>query len=382
MIVEGLSPRSPSFMNGARRGPHGVAGSAVRVVHGAVPGRVRLSVPGLKHTPERARRVEVLAADWPGVRGARASATTGSLLLEFDPATTTMPALVARAQSEIDRWAEVNEGSHSGRRDFRLGASDNNGTSLAGGSRPSRRITEAGSPEAISLAGSRDASESVPPPRPKERTVEAVAGAAALIAAGAALLAVRSHGHKLALDQLPLALAEEIHNPPLTAFMRAASGLVEPSVIWPVTFAATLLGVGRQRPGDVPWLAPAAVLGGGAVVTILKTLLRRGRPTAFEHLAPTRGYSLPSGHAFLAVCLYGLLAHHGFRWLRARRPEARRAAAVLLVVAASAVVLVGVSRIYLGVHYPTDVIAGYALALLWLFFLAAINDRPRPALAA
>jgi undecaprenyl-diphosphatase len=211
---------------------------------------------------------------------------------------------------------------------------------------------------------------------------EAAVGAAALIAAGTALLAVRTHGHNLALDQVPLALAEEIHSPPLTAFMRGASGLVEPSVIWPVTVAATLLGVGRQRPGEIPWMAPTAVLGGGAVVTVLKALLRRGRPTAFKHLAPTRGSSLPSGHAFLAVCLYGLLAHHAFHWLRARRPEDRRAAAVLLVAAGSAVVLVGVSRVYLGVHYPTDVIAGYALALLWLFFLAAINDRPRPAPAA
>jgi undecaprenyl-diphosphatase len=207
-------------------------------------------------------------------------------------------------------------------------------------------------------------------------------GCLALVAAGVALAAVRLHGHNLALDQATLTLAEEIHSPALTGLMRGASRLVEPPVLWAVTAAATLLGVGRRRPGDLPWLAPTAVLGGGAVVSVLKLALRRGRPTAFEHLTAARGYSLPSGHAFLAVCLYGLLAHHGLRWLRARRPEDRRAAAVLLVAAATAVIMVGASRVYLGVHYPTDVIAGYALALLWLFFLAAIHDRPRPALAA
>jgi undecaprenyl-diphosphatase len=208
--------------------------------------------------------------------------------------------------------------------------------------------------------------------------MEAALGAAALIGAGALLLAVRTHGHWLAIDQAPLALAQEIHSPALTAFMRGASWLVEPAVIWPVTLGATLLGVGRQAPGDLPWLAPVAVGGGAILISVLKVFLRRARPAAFEHLVPARGYSLPSGHAFLAASLYGLLAHHGLRWLRARRPDDRYAATALLVVSTAAVLLVGISRVYLGVHYPTDVMAGYALALLWLFFLAAINGRPRP----
>jgi membrane-associated phospholipid phosphatase len=210
------------------------------------------------------------------------------------------------------------------------------------------------------------------------RALEAAVGGAALLGAAALLLAIRTHGHNLAIDQVPLELAAEIHSPILTQLMRSASRLVEPAVFGPVTLAATVMGVGRRAPGDLPWLAPAAVAGGGVVITALKVLLRRTRPVAFEHLAPVSGYSLPSGHAFLAICLYGLLAHHGLRWLRARRPDDRRAAALLLVMASGAVLLVGISRVYLGVHYPTDVIAGYALGLLWLLLLAWLRGSPAP----
>lgn len=218
-----------------------------------------------------------------------------------------------------------------------------------------------------------------PPPAPRTRVLEVALGAAALIGAGALLLAVGAHGHELAIDQALLARAEAIHSPALTVFMRGASRLVEPAALWPATLGAILIGVGRQQPGDFPWLAPVAVGGGVTLISILKPLLRRARPAAFEPLTPTSGYSLPSGHAFLAATLYGLLAHHGLCWLRARRPDDRATATALLIASIAAILLVGISRVYLGVHYPTDVIAGYALALLWLFFLAAINDRPRAA---
>lgn len=339
---------------------HGVVmdSARVQVLHAAVPGRLRLFLPPLKRAPELAGRVEAAAASWNGVRRAAASAVTGSLLIEYDPAATGLQSLAAAAQAEVDRNGSPVETDRldtaRSSRPGRVRAADPRSTA--------RRSTEAPVPAS---------------PRRRVRAAEAALGGIALAAAGAALAAVRTHGHNLALDQVPLAVAEEFHHPVLTGLMRGASKLVEAPVLMPVTVGAALLGVGRRAPGDLPWLAPAAVFGGGTIVTVLKTILRRARPVAFEHLVPARGYSLPSGHAFLAVCLYGLLAHHGFRWLRARRPEDRWAAAVLMVAAATAVLLVGASRVYLGVHYPSDVIAGYALALLWLFFLAAINDRPR-----
>jgi undecaprenyl-diphosphatase len=214
----------------------------------------------------------------------------------------------------------------------------------------------------------------------RTRRLETALGAAALAGAGALLVTVAAHGHNLAVDQVPLELATRIHTPALTAFMRGASGLAEPLVVTTMVVAATMSGVGRQAPGDLSWLPAAAVGGGGTLIMLLKMLLRRVRPTTFRHLAPVRGYSLPSGHAFMAMCLYGMLAHHGLRWLRARRPNDRKAAVFLLISAAVAVLLVGISRVYLGVHYPTDVLAGYVLALLWLWLLAGLRQS-RPLIA-
>jgi len=77
----------------------------VQVLHAAVPGRVRLSVPQLKRAPDLARRFEALATSWSGVRRAGANAVTGSLLLEYEPAATTVEALAAAAQVEAERFA-------------------------------------------------------------------------------------------------------------------------------------------------------------------------------------------------------------------------------------------------------------------------------------
>lgn len=121
------------------------------------------------------------------------------------------------------------------------------------------------------------------------------------------------------------------------------------------------------------WLALATV---GAVVldVVLKYSFHRQRPTAFFGDAP-HSYSFPSGHALVSFCFYAVLA--GLIADRVRplwlRILAGGTAAVL-------VIAIGISRIYLGVHYPSDVIAGYLAAAMWvgtILTLDRIRERRR-----
>jgi undecaprenyl-diphosphatase len=107
---------------------------------------------------------------------------------------------------------------------------------------------------------------------------------------------------------------------------------------------------------------------GGSIVltTVLKGVFQRTRPELFDSGYDASFYSFPSGHATVAVGFYGMLTVI----LAHRLHGAARWAVVgcgLLVV-----LLIGFSRLYLGVHYPTDVLAGYLSALLWLVCVGGV----------
>lgn len=102
------------------------------------------------------------------------------------------------------------------------------------------------------------------------------------------------------------------------------------------------------------------VLSATAVSTALKILVGRERPGIVEHSALTFTASFPSGHAFLSAVT--LLSIAGFIGLASKRGDITR---LCIGLAWTMIVLIGVSRVYLGVHWPTDVIAGWCLGIAW-----------------
>ncbi len=112
----------------------------------------------------------------------------------------------------------------------------------------------------------------------------------------------------------------------------------------------------------------AGVLGAGLLSALLKLIFARERPAYLAHLVAEGGYSFPSGHgtassALAIACLF-LLWNTRWRW-------------IALGVGSAYALAVGASRVYLGVHYPSDVVAGWCVSCLWVGIVAYwIFTRP------
>lgn len=147
-------------------------------------------------------------------------------------------------------------------------------------------------------------------------------------------------------------------SPGMTRVMNAISLLGYNVLIVELMIALAVFAKLRWRRAAL-WLTVA--MAGSLVLDLaLKHIYHRIRPTAYFGVAP-HSYSFPSGHALCSFCFYGVLAG----LLSARtKPLAWRL--VIWFSAAALVIAIGLSRIYLGVHYPSDVAAGYLAATVWV----------------
>ena len=194
----------------------------------------------------------------------------------------------------------------------------------------------------------------------------AVLIAAAGVAGFVALMIVATAGEPHAFDTRIL-LALRVDGRPdqplgphwLELAMRDISSFASTTVLLLVMAAAVayLLAV-RQR---ATALFVLFVLGGGQILTsLLKLAVDRPRPELVSHLVEVLTLSFPSGHAMGAALTYGTLGV-----LAAGIAPTRAAKVCLLGLAVAVTLLVGVSRVYLGVHWPSDVMAGWCAGFAW-----------------
>jgi membrane-associated phospholipid phosphatase len=211
--------------------------------------------------------------------------------------------------------------------------------------------------------------------RPQQmRTRFFLSGGLALIFSLLALLVYQDNGRAFSLDVALSSVVQSIPGSSFEAFMEfislpGASLYLSVGLVLGASLGLSLLG--HRREAAVLFLCTA---GSEALNVALKIVLQRPRPTPdlVTVFTPAPGYSFPSGHVLFYVSFFGCLF---FLVLRVLRPGWVRA--VLCLVCGGMVGLVGLSRVYLGAHWPSDVLAGYLIAGAWLLLVLSLY-APRP----
>jgi len=205
------------------------------------------------------------------------------------------------------------------------------------------------------------------------RRLAGVAACLALALAVVALGLVVSAGATAAADEAMAAWLHGLRAPWLDQVMMTASALGDGSQRTAATIVVTAYLLARRR-----WrwaLALVLVMAGASVVTpALKDLFQIARPTALY--AGADAFSFPSGHASSATAFYLLLG-----WM-ASRPLAPRRRPLVWLVAGAIILLTAVSRIYVGAHWPSDVVGGVALGAALAGLTVAFAAGARQSLPA
>jgi undecaprenyl-diphosphatase len=165
-------------------------------------------------------------------------------------------------------------------------------------------------------------------------------------------------GDTMRFDQAIRSWVHRLSSTDMTWAMRMISMLGFEVLICEVVIAFIVFAKLRWKRAAL-WLA-VAMVGSVLLDAALKFAYHRVRPEAFFG-SPAKYYSFPSGHALSSLCFYGVMA--GLLSARAKSAWLR---VVIWVIAATLVMAIGISRIYLGVHYPSDVLAGYLAATVWV----------------
>lgn len=188
---------------------------------------------------------------------------------------------------------------------------------------------------------------------------------------GSAVEAVTGGGDRIRLDGPVSRVIVEHRADGLTTMFRAVTILGDRPILVPLVLVVGLtLGFRRRSWAPLAFLV-AVQLGSIILYNAVKALVARPRPSIGPVVASATGYGFPSAHATQAAAVWGALAVLALRSLADR--WARRA---VTVAATALVVLIGVSRLYLGVHWATDVVSGWALGALWLAGLVTIVKVP------
>ena len=178
-------------------------------------------------------------------------------------------------------------------------------------------------------------------------------------------------GDSIVIDN---ALREFVHSYAaiwLTALMQAMSFLGSTLFLTAATLALIVIFLIRRQHRSAIILT--VVMAGAVVLNyVLKVSFQRPRPLPYFDTPLPASFSFPSGHSLFSACFFGITA-----WLIVSQTRYWSAKAGVWAAAIFIILVVGISRVYLGVHYPTDVAAGFLAALVWVSSVIAADSTKK-----
>jgi membrane-associated phospholipid phosphatase len=290
----------------------------VRTIHSAVKGRARYKVNGLYGSEALKRYLGFRLSKAAGIVQVSANTWTGNVLVIFHPDFS--PNAIALLLQDIvqEYLKEVKKLASE---------AANISTAIVKAEKPAKTLYQV------------------------NNQLIFTSGAISAFSLGAVLL------HKYGLDQSILLAIQKLHTPVLDRIMLSVTALGNPLALILICWGVESYLLYNRRPYATRLgLATASAIG---LNFVLKLLFGRARPALWDHLILVNHHSFPSGHAMISMVIYGFIGY----LLAEQFPQWRKqisAFSIILILA------IGFSRLYLGVHWPTDVLAGYAIGLAWL----------------
>lgn len=164
-------------------------------------------------------------------------------------------------------------------------------------------------------------------------------------------------------------LVEKLRSPTITLLMKNITKLSNTSIIITLAIIFTIICLYVIKNKKLAISISLNLLAVASLNQILKLIFKRERPIGYRLIEMT-GYSFPSGHAMVSMAFYGLLIYIIYRLVKNKYLKVCLISLNIVII-----ILIGISRIYLGVHYLSDVLTGYCISVIYLLILTKILNR-------
>ena len=178
---------------------------------------------------------------------------------------------------------------------------------------------------------------------------------------GFSCMAILISGHKIVkFDQYVISYIQGFESPTLTSIMNFFTYVGSFPIVFGIFIIVAFILYFVLKHRSELLLFGTVVIGTPIINQVLKQFFHRVRPD-LHRLIEIGGFSFPSGHAMNALAVYGILS-----FLLWRHIPSRLWRTTLIIISTIIILMIGTSRIYLGVHYPSDIIGGYFASGFWL----------------